>query len=106
MDNKVFFTFLAVMAVTTYLVRMVPFVAFRKKIENERIKSFFDYIPYTVLSAMTFPAILYSTGNMVSAAAGAAVALILSYKGKSLLIVAVGTCIAAFLVSFGFSLIG
>ena len=106
MDNKVFFTYLAVMAVTTYLVRMVPFVAFRKKIENERIKAFFDYIPYTVLSAMTFPAILYSTGSMVSAAAGAAVALILSYKGKSLLIVAVGTCIAAFLVSLGLSYIG
>ena len=103
MDNKVFFTYLAVMAVTTYLVRMIPFAAFRKKLENERVKAFFDYIPYTVLSAMTFPAILYSTDSMASAAAGAAVAVVLSYKGKSLLTVAVGTCAAAFLVSFGLS---
>ena len=56
MDNKLFFTCLLVMAATTYLVRMVPFTAFRRKIESRRVKAFFDYIPYTVLSAMTFPA--------------------------------------------------
>lgn len=105
MDNRTFFTYLAVMAVSTYLVRMIPFVAFRKKIESRKVKAFFDYIPYTVLSAMTFPAILYSTDSVVSAAAGAGVALILSYKGKSLLTVAVGTCLAAFAVSFGLSFI-
>ena len=93
MDNKLFFTCLLVMAATTYLVRMVPFTAFRRKIESRRVKAFFDYIPYTVLSAMTFPAILYSTDSMLSAGAGALVAVILAYRGKSLLTVAtVGDC--------------
>lgn len=99
MDNKSFFILLAVMAVSTYLVRAVPFVLFRKKITSKKVKAFFDYIPYTVLSAMTFPAILYSTDSVISAAAGALTAVILAYKGKSLLIVAIGTCAAAFLVS-------
>ena len=99
MDNKTFFILLAVMAVTTYLVRAIPFTLFRKKIRNKKIKAFFDYIPYTVLSAMTFPAILYSTNSLLSAAAGAVMALILSYKGKSLLVVAIATCAAAFAVS-------
>ena len=99
MDNKAFFTLLLVMGVTTYLVRMIPFVLFRKKIENKKVKAFFDYIPYTVLSAMTFPEILYSTDSIISAAAGAVTAIILSYKGKNLLVVAIGPCLAAFLVS-------
>ncbi|MBQ7275148.1 MAG: AzlD domain-containing protein [Clostridiales bacterium] len=99
MENKAFFIMLAVMAVTTYLVRAIPFTLFRRKIKNKRVKIFFDYIPYSVLSAMTFPAILYSTSSMLSAAAGALTALVLAYKGKNLLVVALATCTAAFLVS-------
>ena len=99
MDNRNFFILLAVMAVTTYLIRAVPFTLFRRKIENAKVKAFFDYIPYTVLSAMTFPAILYSTDSMLSAASGAVVAVVLSYRGKSLLTVAIGTCLTAFIVS-------
>lgn len=90
---------LLVMAVTTYLVRAVPFTLFRRKIKSARVKAFFGYIPYSVLSAMTFPSILYSTGSMLSAAAGTVTALILAYRGKNLLVVALATCAAAFLVS-------
>ncbi len=99
MDNTVFLPLLLTMIVTTYLIRAVPFVLFRKKLKNPKVKAFFDYIPYSVLSAMTFPSILYATDSIISAAAGFIVALILAYKGKSLLVVAIGTCVAAFLVS-------
>ena len=99
MSNLVFFPLLAVMVLVTYLIRALPFVPLRKKIENPRLKAFFEYIPYSVLSAMTFPAILYSTGSIISAAAGLVVALILSWRGKSLLAVAIWTCVAALLVS-------
>ena len=64
LDSKIFVPLLIVMALTTYLVRMIPFTLFRKKLEKPSIKAFFDYIPYTVLSAMTFPAILYATGSI------------------------------------------
>ena len=83
------------MALTTYLVRMIPFVLFRKKLENPSVKAFFDYIPYTVLSAMTFPAILYATGSLISATIGFGVSLILGFFEKSLLVVAIGTCLAS-----------
>ncbi|MBQ4270248.1 MAG: AzlD domain-containing protein, partial [Clostridiales bacterium] len=43
MDNGYFFLLLIVMAVTTYLIRAIPFVFFRKKITNEKVKAFFDY---------------------------------------------------------------
>ena len=101
MPNQQYFTYLAVMAVTTYLIRMLPFVIFNRKIENPRVKAFFDYIPYTVLSAMTFPAILYSTGMIWSAIAGAVVSLLLAFRGRTLLIVAIGACVGALAVEAG-----
>ena len=95
LDNRVFIPLLIVMALTTYLVRMIPFVLFRKKLEKPAVKAFFDYIPYTVLSAMTFPAILYATGSFITAIFGFAVSLVLGFLEKSLLVVAIGTCLAS-----------
>lgn len=85
------------MAGVTYLVRMLPLVFFRKKIENVYIKSFLYYVPYTVLSAMTVPAIFFSTGNIISAVAGTAVAVFLSYKNKSLILVALSASLTVLL---------
>ena len=76
--------YLVVMAGVTYLIRMLPFTLFTKKIESTFIKSFLYYVPYAVLSAMTFPAILYSTGSMISAIVGCVVALILAFRNCSL----------------------
>ena len=97
-DVKYFFLALFVMAGITYLVRMLPFVLFRKKIKNNFLKSFFYYIPYAVLAAMTLPAILYSTSSIPSAAAGLAIAILLAFFERGLLTVAVGSCLAAFIV--------
>lgn len=105
MDSDIFFPLLIVMAVTTYLIRALPFTLFQGKIRNRRVQAFFDYIPYSVLSAMTFPAILFSTGSVLAAAAGLAVALFLSWRGKSLLTVAIGTCLMTFIVSLLITLV-
>ena len=94
---KYFFIALFIMAGITYLVRMLPFVLFRKKIKNNFLKSFFYYIPYAVLAAMTIPAIFYSTSDTVSAWAGFIVAVVLSYLEKSLLKVAIFSCSAVLL---------
>ena len=99
LDNRIFIPLLVIMALTTYLVRMLPFVLFRKKLENPAVKAFFDYIPYTVLSAMTFPAILYSTGSFVTALCGFAVAMLLGFFERSLITVAVGACLATLAAS-------
>ena len=85
-----FLLYLAVAAGVTYLIRMIPLVFFKRKIENRFIRSFLHYIPYTVLTAMTFPAIFYSTGYMISAVAGTLVAVLLAYFRRGLLTVAIG----------------
>jgi branched-subunit amino acid transport protein len=76
------------MALVTYFIRMIPFTLFRKKIKSRFVKSLLYYVPYAVLSAMTIPAIFYSTGDMVTAIAGTVVAVILAYFNVPLIIVA------------------
>lgn len=88
------------MAVTTYLIRVLPMVVFRKKITNIRIRSFLYYVPYTVLAAMTFPAIFNSTGSLISGIAGCVTALVLAYFKRGLLVVALGASAVALLVKF------
>ena len=71
--------------------------------QNRFIRSFLTYVPYAVLSAMTFPAILYSTSDNLavgvpSAAAGLLVALVLAYHNRGLLTVALASSAAVFIV--------
>ena len=90
------YTYIFAMALTTYLIRMLPLTLFRKPIRSRFIKSFLYYVPYACLSAMTFPAILYDAGSIFCGAAALAVAVFLAYRGKSLLTVSVGSCVAVF----------
>ena len=85
------------MAGSTYLIRAIPFVAIKNKIENRFIRSFLYYIPYAVLTAMTIPAIFTATASPISAAAGLIIAVLLALKGKSLTTVAVAACIAVYI---------
>ena len=91
---------LAAMALTTYLIRMIPFVAVRQKIRSPFLRSFLYYTPYAVLGAMTLPAILYATGSVLTAAVGLGVALVLAWFKRSLLTVAAAACAAAWVTGW------
>lgn len=92
------YIYIAAMALTTYLVRMLPLTVFRKPIKSRYFRSFLHYVPYACLTAMTFPSILYSTSALISGAAALLVAVFLAYKGKSLIVVAVASAAAVFVV--------
>ena len=94
------YIYIFTMAVTTYLIRMLPLTLFRKPIRSRFIRSFLHYVPYACLTAMTFPAILSSTENMVSGAAALILAVVLSLRGKSLLIVSLGSSAAVLITEF------
>lgn len=96
MDAMTYCLYVAVMAGVTYLIRMIPLALFQRKLHNRFIQSFLFYVPYAVLGAMTFPDILYSTGEHLSAIAGTAVALFMAWRGRSMVLVALGACAAAF----------
>lgn len=92
--------YIAVMAGVTYLIRMVPFTAFRKQIQSRFFRSFLYYVPYAVLSAMTIPAIFYSTANLTTAVVGTVVAVVLAYLDMPLIVVALSASAAALVAGF------
>ncbi len=91
------YLYVLVMAGVTYLIRMLPLVIFKKKIQNRFVRSFLYYIPYAVLAAMTFPAILFATASPLSGAVALAVALLASYLEWGLLPVALLSCTAVYI---------
>lgn len=99
MSTGRFVLLLVVMAGVTYLMRVVPFTLLRRPVRSPFLRSLLAYIPYGVLSAMAFPAILYSTGSYPSALAGTLVAFVLAFCRRSLLVVAMGACAVALAVA-------
>ena len=96
--NKNVYIYIIIMAVTTYLIRVLPLTLIRKQITNLRIRSFLYYVPYVTLSVMTFPAILEATQSPISGAAALIVGLVLAWMGKSLFQESDFSCVAVFLL--------
>ena len=92
-----------IMAIVSYIPRAVPITYINKEIKNRFVISFLYYVPYAVLSALTFPSIFFCVGNVYLALFGTLVALFLSYKEQELYVVAI---ITVLLVYAGFLLIG
>ncbi len=98
MGTQKYFAYVAVMAISTYLIRAIPLVAIKGKISNRFLNSFLAYMPFAVLGAMTFPAILFSTESYTSALAAFAAAVLMAFFGKGLIQVAALACSTAFAV--------
>ena len=89
---------IVIMAMVTYLIRMLPLAAVRGKIKSRFVLDFLYYIPYAVLSAMTFPAIFYSTSSIISASVGLLIALVLAFFERGLMTVAIASCAGVMVV--------
>lgn len=89
------------MAAVTYLIRVVPFVLFKKKINSKFIKSFLYYVPYAVLIAMTFPTVFTVTGNVITSTAGAVVAVLASLNKKCMMVTVAVLAVVAVLITQG-----
>jgi len=92
------YLYILVMAAVTYLIRLMPFTVLRKEIKNRYIKSFLYYVPFVTLTVMTFPAVLDATATKWSAWGGFLAAILLAYRGGSLVGVSLVACAAVFLI--------
>lgn len=99
------YAYIATMAITTYLIRVLPLTLFRRPIQSRFVRSFLHYVPYACLTAMTFPAILSSTASIISGAAALIVAVWLALRDKSLVVVALGSGIAVFVTELLLSML-
>ncbi len=86
------FVSIFLMALVTYLIRVLPLTLIRREIKNRYIRSFLYYVPYVTLAVMTFPAILDATDNPLAGAAALAAGGLMAWRGKSLFTVSMICC--------------
>lgn len=92
------YIYIAVMALVSYAIRVLPLTLIRKPIKNRFIRSFLYYVPYVTLSVMTFPAIINATQSPISGAAALVAGILAAYLGAGLLPVAVICCGVVFVL--------
>ena len=100
------YVYIAAMAITTYLIRMLPLTIFRKPIKSRFLRSFLYYVPYACLTARTFPSFLSGAGSLAAGIAALIVAVVLSYMEKSLIVVALSSSAAVLAVQLITRIIG
>lgn len=94
------YIYIALMAIVTLSIRILPLTLIRKQIKNEFLQSFLYYVPYVTLAVMTFPAIIDTTQSPVAGAVALVVGIIVAWFGASLFQVSVTCCFIVFILSF------
>ena len=98
MSAKYVWICILILFVTTYFTRLLPFIFFKGDIKNKFISSTLAYLPYAVLTSMIVPEVFEQNGmGIIPAIVGFIVAVVLSYKNKSLIIVLAAATIATYL---------
>lgn len=87
-----FWIYLTVAFLTTFAIRLLPMLIFRKPIRNRFVRSFLYYVPYVTLSVMTFPAIIFETGNIWIGMAAMAAGVVTAWKWNNLFVTASIVC--------------
>jgi len=85
------------MALVTYLPRMLPMVLLGDVKMPLFLNTFLQFVPYAVLGALIFPAVLSSTGDTASSTAGALAAVLLSLLRLNIMLVVLGGIAGAFM---------
>lgn len=92
------YLYIAVVALVTYAIRVLPLTLIRKEIKNQFIRSFLYYVPYVTLAAMTFPAIVTATDSIWSGIAALVIGILVAWFSGNLFLVAISACAVVFLV--------
>ncbi len=92
------YIYIFIMALTTFIIRVLPLTLIRKKIENRFLRSFLYYVPYVTLAVMTFPAIVEATQAQISGIAALVFGIVLAWLGVSMYKVAFGCCAVVFIL--------
>ena len=96
--NRNPWAYIAVVALVSFLIRVLPLTLIRKEIKNRFIRSVLYYVPYVTLAVMTFPAMVQATGSLWSGAAALLAGIVLAWCGAGLFPVAVVCCAVVFVI--------
>ena len=92
------YIYIAVMALVSYTIRILPLTLIRKPIRNQFVQSFLYYVPYVTLAVMTFPAIIHATQTPISGAVALVAGIIAAWLGAGLFPVSVICCALVFVI--------
>lgn len=92
MEHNVYL-YIAVVALVTYLIRVLPLTLIRREIKNPFLRSFLYYVPYVTLAVMTFPAIVEATQSPLAGLLALVAGCVLAWRGGSLFQVAAVCCL-------------
>lgn len=94
------YIYIALMAIVTLSIRILPLTLIRKQIKNEFLQSFLYYVPYVTLAVMTFPAIIDVTQSPMAGAIALVIGIVAAWFGANLFQVSITCCMVVFLLSF------
>ena len=86
------YLYIGAMALTTYLIRVLPLTLIRKPIRSTFLRSFLYYVPYVTLAVMTFPAMVTVTGSPIAGGIAMLLGMVGAWFGLGLLPVSLLCC--------------
>jgi len=98
MSNAMIYVYIGVMALVTFLIRVLPLTLIRKKIKNRTFRSFLYYVPYVTLAVMTFPAIMDATQSPWAGLAALVLGVALALIRANLFTISVSCCAIVFIL--------
>ena len=94
------YIYIAVMALVSYAIRILPLTLIRKPIKSRFLRSFLFYVPYVTLAVMTFPSIVHATNSPIAGLAALVLGIAAAWFGANLFQVAVGCCAVVLVLEF------
>ena len=87
------YLYIAIMALTTYAIRVLPLTLIRKPIKSRFLRSFLYSVPYVTLAVRTCPAITTATESPIAGACAMVAGIAGAWLGLGLLPVSMLCCI-------------
>lgn len=100
MMNHNIYIYIAIMALVSFCIRVLPLTLIRKQIKSQFLQSFLYYVPYVTLAVMTFPAIVDATQSPTAGALALAAGIVAALCGASLFPVSIICCVVVFVIEF------
>lgn len=98
MSQQKLLAVILIVALATYLLRVIPLVLLRKPLREPHVVAFIEYLPYAILTAMVLPGIITATGDARTSIAGFLAALLFALLGFSLPVVALVSTATAYII--------
>lgn len=100
MMNHNIYIYIAIMALVSFCIRVLPLTLIRKQIKSQFLQSFLYYVPYVTLAVMTFPAIVDATQSPVAGVLALVAGIVAALFGAGLFPVSIICCVVVFVIEF------